>query len=246
MASRHSGQRRRCGDYHRHAREDRFPQICSPRDSAGGARMRPWGALIGATLQMLEEHSRIEIENPVDRALREGSSFRLPRPTLLVSRDGTERVTDITAAPIRDPSGQVLGAVAASVTSRSSGGPNGRSASRSTCSTWPCPGARPRRPDRDSLEHERRAVLRLDQGGSPRQGLPRAAQDEISQSARRIQRELLRTGQWLGELTHTRRDGTPLVVASHWVVQRDEADGRWWRSSRSTRTSPTSAGHQNT
>ena len=39
-----------------------------------------------------------------------------------------------------------------------------------------------------------------------------------------IERELLRAGQWLGELTHTRRDGTPLVVASHWVVQRDEAD----------------------
>ena len=36
----------------------------------------------------------------------------MPRPTVLVSRDGTERVTDITAAPIRDPSGQVLGAVA--------------------------------------------------------------------------------------------------------------------------------------
>jgi PAS domain S-box-containing protein len=37
-----------------------------------------------------------------------------------------------------------------------------------------------------------------------------------------IEAELSRTGRWEGELIHTKRDGTQLVVASRWSVQRDE------------------------
>ena len=37
-----------------------------------------------------------------------------------------------------------------------------------------------------------------------------------------INAELLRTGRWEGELVHTKRDGTQVVVASRWSVEHDE------------------------
>jgi PAS domain S-box-containing protein len=37
-----------------------------------------------------------------------------------------------------------------------------------------------------------------------------------------INEELLHTGRWEGELAHTKRDGTQVVVASRWSLQRDE------------------------
>jgi signal transduction histidine kinase len=39
-----------------------------------------------------------------------------------------------------------------------------------------------------------------------------------------IEAEALSTGHWEGELVHTRRDGTPVVVAAHWAVWQPDPD----------------------
>ncbi|CAA9281331.1 MAG: Chemotaxis protein methyltransferase CheR [uncultured Acetobacteraceae bacterium] len=43
---------------------------------------------------------------------------------------------------------------------------------------------------------------------------------------RALAEELQRTGEWQGELRHRRRCGNHVVVASHWILRRDPADGQ--------------------
>ena len=44
---------------------------------------------------------------------------------------------------------------------------------------------------------------------------------EFPVSLKDINDELFDTGQWNGELTHRKRDGETVVVASHWEIWRD-------------------------
>ncbi len=41
-----------------------------------------------------------------------------------------------------------------------------------------------------------------------------------------IESQVFRTGQWEGELIHTRRDGATIVVESRWALQRDDGDAK--------------------
>ena len=45
----------------------------------------------------------------------------------------------------------------------------------------------------------------------------------FSQPREQVQQVFLRDGQWDGEVIHTRRDGTEVIVASRWTLQRDGA-----------------------
>ena len=49
----------------------------------------------------------------------------------------------------------------------------------------------------------------------------RLMQTIFSTPLEQINEQLFRTGRWEGELTHTKRDGTQVVVASRWSLQRD-------------------------
>ncbi len=60
---------------------------------------------------IVNEETRVEVDNPIRRVLREGTVVNLANHTLLVARDGTECPIADSGAPIRDKAGRVAGVV---------------------------------------------------------------------------------------------------------------------------------------
>ena len=69
------------------------------------------GRPLTEVFQIVNETIRQAVENPALRVLESGRIVGLANHTLLISRDGTERPIDDSAAPIRDQDGTVGGAV---------------------------------------------------------------------------------------------------------------------------------------
>jgi len=75
----------------------------------------PLGEAAGRGLEevfhIINENSRKRCENPVERVLSSGRICGLANHTVLISRDGTERIISDSGAPIRGRDGVVVGAV---------------------------------------------------------------------------------------------------------------------------------------
>jgi PAS domain S-box-containing protein len=69
------------------------------------------GASLESVFKIVNEETHRTVENPVTRTLREDVVVGLANHTLLIAKDGTERPIDDSAAPIRNASGEVAGAV---------------------------------------------------------------------------------------------------------------------------------------
>ena len=69
------------------------------------------GKDITAVFQIINEHTRQVVENPIARVLREDTVVGLAPHTLLIARDGVERPIDDSSAPLRAPRGSLLGVV---------------------------------------------------------------------------------------------------------------------------------------
>ncbi len=69
------------------------------------------GSTLTDVFRIVNEESRQPVDNPAMRALKDGVVVRLANHTLLIAKDGFERHIDDSAAPIRDESGTMLGAV---------------------------------------------------------------------------------------------------------------------------------------
>jgi PAS domain S-box-containing protein len=69
------------------------------------------GVPLATVFQIVNEETRHTIENPATRALREGVVVGLANHTLLIAKDGRERLIDDSAAPIRHANAEVAGVV---------------------------------------------------------------------------------------------------------------------------------------
>jgi len=69
------------------------------------------GKPFAEVLVLLNEQTREPLQDPVEEAIVTGRAVRMANHALLVARDGTERPVADSAAPIRDRSGRIVGAV---------------------------------------------------------------------------------------------------------------------------------------
>jgi len=69
------------------------------------------GRSLEDVFRIVNEETRQPVENPALRALREGKIVGLANHTVLISKDGTERPIDDSAAPIRSERGDISGSV---------------------------------------------------------------------------------------------------------------------------------------
>jgi two-component system, cell cycle sensor histidine kinase and response regulator CckA len=69
------------------------------------------GRSLDEVFRILNEETRRTVESPADRVLREGGVVGLANHTVLVGRDGVERMIADSGAPIRDAGGNLRGVV---------------------------------------------------------------------------------------------------------------------------------------
>jgi PAS domain S-box-containing protein len=77
----------------------------------GWTQAQAAGRKLQEVLRIVNEETRQAVDSPVDKALRDGVIVGLANHTVLISRDGSERPIDDSAAPIRNPQGKIVGVV---------------------------------------------------------------------------------------------------------------------------------------
>lgn len=80
-------------------------------DLTGWTNNEARGRPLTDIFHIIHEETRQRSENPVQKILESGQIVGLANHTVLISRDGTERVVTDSAAPIRDGKNQVIGIV---------------------------------------------------------------------------------------------------------------------------------------
>ncbi len=186
------------------------------------------GQPIEAVFVIRNEDSGAEVENPAQKAIRDGKMVGLANHTVLIARDGTRRLIDDSGAPIRDAGGRVMGAV---LVFRDVSLARAREAELHS---------RNRMIDLSHdaiivMDSERR-IVSWNRGAREMYGWEeREARGQVThtllgtrgaQTAAEVDQIVQREGRWDGELIHTARDGREMVVESRHVLLREVGEER--------------------
>ncbi|MBV8097171.1 MAG: PAS domain S-box protein, partial [Acetobacteraceae bacterium] len=190
------------------------------------------GQPLGRVLDLKNEQTGNPAENPVDRVMREGVVVGLANHTLLRSRDGTERAIDDSAAPIRDSHGNLHGCVMVfhDVSERRRAEEALRRQAEHLQEQARLLDIAPVLVrDFDGPIHRWNAGMADLYGFNAAEAIGQSSHSllhtEFPQPLDEINATLLREGRWHGELVHRHKDGSRVVVASHWALHRGEGGG---------------------
>jgi two-component system, cell cycle sensor histidine kinase and response regulator CckA len=78
---------------------------------SGWAGADALGRRLDEVLTLVDERTRLPRANPTEEVLRTGAPASLPAGTVLLSRDGAERLVADSGAPVRSSDGEIVGAV---------------------------------------------------------------------------------------------------------------------------------------
>ncbi|TAK06218.1 PAS domain S-box protein [bacterium] len=77
----------------------------------GWSQKEATGRPLSEVFHIVNEQTRVRVENPALQAIQSGLIIGLANHTVLIAKDGTERSIDDSGAPIKDRKGNILGAV---------------------------------------------------------------------------------------------------------------------------------------
>ena len=205
----------------------------------------PLGQPLSSVFRIINEQSREPVENPVDKVLRLGCVVGLANHTLLVSKDGREIPIDDSGAPVRSADGTVYGVVlvfrdftAHKEAEQALQKAHDELEQRVEERTAELKG------QAELLDLAHDAIIVRDVKGkvcfwsSGAEDIYGWTKDEVTGSTidtflqtksakplKYIIGDVQREGRWEGELSHMRKDGRRIVVASRWAL-RQSACGR--------------------
>jgi PAS domain S-box-containing protein len=198
--------------------------------NAGAEQMFGYTAqeIVGRPVSLLTSPDRPDEEDRILERIRAG--IRVEHyETIRIRKDGQPLQLSLTVSPIRNAKGQIVGvsSIARDITERKrSEAAMARQAAALREQTELLDLANVLARDLDDRIILWTAGVEHMYGWSREEALGKVSHEllatEFPSPRTEIKQTLLRSGEWTGELIHTRRDKQRLMVASRWVLHRDE------------------------
>jgi PAS domain S-box-containing protein len=189
----------------------------------GWSRQDAEGQQLDQVFKIVNEDTRLAVENPAFRAIKDGRVVGAANHAILIARNGTEIPIDDSGAPISNADGETIGVILVfrDVTERKKA--EALQVEQSRLLDLSHDAIMVRSANGDISFWNRRAEQMY--GWRADEAIGQVSHTLLHtmfpRSLAEIKAELNRQGWWEGTLIHTRKDGTPVVVASRWALRRE-------------------------